>query len=77
MDKFLFGIELSQETKEEVSNFDREQKTFKEFSKKARDIRNNRFADKPELLADFDNFQATLKDKLVRPLYPLQFMILW
>jgi SNF2 family DNA or RNA helicase len=74
MDKFSLGVELSQETKEEVSSFDREQRTFKEFSEKARDIRNDRFRDKPELIADFDKFQTVLKDKIVRPLYPLQLL---
>lgn len=74
MEKFLVEIELSNETKEEVSSFDREQRTFKEFSEKARDIRNDRFRDKPELVSDFNEFQTLLRDKIVRPLYPLQLL---
>lgn len=74
MDKFSVGVNLSEETKEEVSSFDREQRTFKEFSEKARDIRSNRFKDKPELVKDFDDFQGVLKSKLVRPLYRLQLL---
>ncbi|MEO6536200.1 MAG: DEAD/DEAH box helicase [Candidatus Paceibacterota bacterium] len=74
MEKFSFDVELSIETKKDVSSFDREQQTFKEFSEKARDIRNNRFKDEPELVVDFDSFQKALKDKIVRPLYPLQLL---
>lgn len=74
MEKFSINVALSEETKEEVSSFDREQRTFKEFSEKARDIRSNHFKDKPELVDDFDNFQSVLKKTLVRPLYPLQLL---
>jgi len=74
MEKFSIETTLSDETKEEVFSFDREQRTFKEFSEKARDIRNNRFKDKPELIEDFDEFQTVLRGKLVRPLYPLQLL---
>lgn len=74
MEKFSISVALSEETKEEVSSFDREQRTFKEFSEKARDIRSNHFKDKPELVDDFDNFQSVLKKTLVRPLYPLQLL---
>lgn len=72
--KFDFTFNLSDETRNEVSSFDREQKTFNEFSKKAEDIRNNRFSDNPELVEDFNEFQKTLQKKIVRPLYPLQLL---
>jgi SNF2 family DNA or RNA helicase len=44
------------------------------FSKKAEDIRNNRFKDNPELVENFNHFQQTLKAKIVRPLYELQLL---
>jgi SNF2 family DNA or RNA helicase len=74
MEKFSIGHSLSKETRDEVSNFDREQHTFKEFSEKARDIRNNCFESQPELVEDFYRFQQVLRDKIVRPLYPLQLL---
>lgn len=74
LDKFSFSAKLSQNTKEEVSSFDREQNTFSEFSKKAKEIRDNKFTDSPELVKDFDDFQKVLKTKIVRPLYPLQLL---
>lgn len=73
-EKFLFKTNLSEETRNEVSSFDREQRTFHEFSHKAENIRNNKFDDNPELLKSFEIFQKTLKEKLVRPLYPLQLL---
>jgi SNF2 family DNA or RNA helicase len=74
LDKFSLIPKLSDKTQNEVSSFDREQKTFREFSEKAKDIRNDSFKDKPELVADFDTFQKTVKEKLARPLYPLQLL---
>ncbi|OGF91952.1 hypothetical protein A3H04_03040 [Candidatus Giovannonibacteria bacterium RIFCSPLOWO2_12_FULL_43_11c] len=74
MEKFSFGVNLSDETKEDISSFDREQRTFREFSEKARDIRNDKFSDQPELVTNFDEFQKILKGELVRPLYPLQLL---
>jgi SNF2 family DNA or RNA helicase len=74
LEKFSFAPQLSAETKLEVASFEREQALFFEFSEKARDIRNDRFRDKPELVDVFDEFQQVLKQKLVRPLYPLQLL---
>lgn len=74
LEKFSFEVVLADETKEEVSSFNREQTTFKEFSEKARNIRNNQFEAYPELVKDFDSFQRTLKTLLVRPLYKLQLL---
>ncbi len=47
---------------------------FDEFSDKAENIRNNKFTDNPDLVKKFDEFQSVLKEKLVRPLYPLQLL---
>lgn len=74
LNKFSYSSNLTKETKEEVSAFDLSQTTFKEFSEKARSIRNDEFNDNPELIKDFDNFQRILKNTLVRPLYPLQLL---
>src|ERR1700685_2199355 len=72
--KFSLEPQLSEKARSEVANFDREQTSFGEFSEKARDIRNDKFKNRPELVADFDGFQKTLKEKLARPLYPLQLL---
>lgn len=72
--KFSFTANLSEETRNEVSSFDREVRMFDEFSDKAENIRNNKFADNPDLVEKFDEFQSVLKEKLARPLYPLQLL---
>jgi len=74
LEKFSFNFALSDETRNEVSSFDREQKLFQVFSEKALDIKNNSFGDKPELVDDFNQFQGVLREKIVRPLYPLQLL---
>jgi SNF2 family DNA or RNA helicase len=72
--KFGYSENLSVATKKGLESFIREQDNFKEFSEKARDIRNNKFEDKPELVHEFNEFQKVLKEKLRRPLYPLQLL---
>jgi len=72
--KFSFATSLSEETRNEVSSFDRELRMFGEFSNKAENIRNNKFTDNPDLVKKFDEFQLILKEKLTRPLYPLQLL---
>ncbi len=72
--KFSFATNLSEETRNEVSSFDRELRMFDEFSEKAENIRNNKFSDNPDLVKKFDEFQSVLKAKLARPLYPLQLL---
>lgn len=72
--KFGFTEELSHETKKDIESFSREEETFKEFSGKAKDIRNNRFEDNKELLHEFDSFQKVIKKNLIRKLYPLQLL---
>lgn len=74
LEKFSLIPSLSQETKDDVASFYREQTTFKEFSDKARNIRNNEFEANPQLVDNFGTFQSTLKKVLVRPLYPLQLL---
>lgn len=74
LEKFLVSFALSEETRSEVSSFDREEKLFQDFSGKALDIKNNRFGDKPELVGNFDQFQRVISEKIVRPLYPLQLL---
>ena len=72
--KFGFTEELSQEIKNDIESFNREQENFKEFAEKARNIRNNKFDDNPELVKKFDFFQKTLQEKMRRKLYPLQLL---
>jgi SNF2 family DNA or RNA helicase len=74
LNKFGFNEELSDLTKEEVRSYDREEELFKEFSEKAKSIRNDEFQNKPELIKEFDNFQQILNKKLDRKLYELQLL---
>lgn len=72
--KFGYSEVLSSETRRSLESFAREQDNFKTFSKKAQDIRNDKFKDNPELVKEFDEFQKTLSVKLKRKLYPLQLL---
>jgi len=73
--KFSIESSLSQEAKEEVLNYDREQENFRNFSEKAREIRDNKFDDKPELVKDFDEFTKVIREKITkRRLYDLQLL---
>ncbi len=74
LEKFDFKIKLTNETSNEVSSFEKEEKSFAVFSNNAKNIRNDKFKDNPELVHNFDKFQSILKQKLVRPLYPLQLL---
>ena len=72
--KFNFTTQLSENTQGEVESFRRDQEKFKEFTGKARDIRNDEFDDIPELIKEFKEFKDILEKNLVRPLYPLQLL---
>lgn len=74
LNKFGYLKTLTDDTKKDVANFDREQKLFTEFSNKARTIRNNEFDNNLELVEEFNVFQKNLRKKLVRELYPLQLL---
>lgn len=74
LEKFSLEPSLSDRARAEVASYAREQALFREFSEKAKAIRNNSFEDKPELVSDFDAFQKAVKEKLARPLYPLQLL---
>jgi len=74
LEKFSYDVRFAEETRLEVSSFDREQKTFNDFAAKAKTIRNDLFRDNPELVSLFDGFQSLLRKSLVRPLYPLQLL---
>ncbi|MDB5257657.1 MAG: hypothetical protein JWM14_2352 [Chitinophagaceae bacterium] len=74
LEKFRFIVSFSADTKAEVSSFDREKSTFKEFTEKAKDIRNDKFKENPELVTNFTHFQSVLKEKLIRPLYDRQLL---
>lgn len=72
--KFGFKRNLSQEIIDEVQSYDRENQYFVEFSEKARNIRDNRFKDFPQLTKDFEIFKDVLKQEVERKLYPLQLL---
>lgn len=74
LSKFGFDQGLSEDTKDKLESFYREENLFDEFSDKAMSIRNNEFNDKPDLIILFEQFQNVLKDKLERRLYPLQLL---
>lgn len=74
LNKFAFQEELSEITRDEVKSYDREDKLFKEFSEKAKSIRNDEFKTRPDLVKKFDEFQQILKVKLDRKLYELQLL---
>jgi len=71
---FSFVSRFSERAQSELVSYVREQSLFREFSDKARNIRNSKFDDYPDLVRDFDFFQKTLKHGLKRPLYPLQLL---
>lgn len=72
--KFGFKRNLSQEIIDEVQSYERENQYFVEFSEKARNIRDNRFKDFPQLTKDFEIFKDVLKQEVERRLYPLQLL---
>ena len=72
--KFNFLDELSEKTVKEVISYDREEKSFEEFSNQARWIRNDEFENHPDLIIQFNLFQNALSKLLVRKLYPLQLL---
>lgn len=74
LQKFLFVPAMSDSAQGAVQSYAREQSLFKEFSEKARNIRDDRFKDCPELIDNFNDFQKVLKEKLVRLLYPRQLL---
>lgn len=74
LEKFSFDTNLASETKSLVSSYDREQATFAAFAVMAKNIRDNKFKDNSGLVKNFEDFQKTLSEQLVRPLYPLQLL---
>lgn len=74
VNKFGYDTNLSNNTKKEVENYQREEQLFDEFVNAAKSIRNNEFRGNPELVDKFDIFQKVLRDKLERNLYPLQLL---
>lgn len=72
--KFGYKIELSENTKNDLESYDREEKLFEVFSENARSIRNNEFDKNENLVNLFDDFQSVIKEKLKRKLYPLQLL---
>ena len=74
LDRYDLGINLSEEANVELAAYAAEQANFKEFSEKAKDIRDNNIIDRPELVSDFDSFQKTISGKISRKLYDLQML---
>jgi len=72
--KFGFVEKANESTKESLDNFYREQRAFKEFSEKARTIRNNEFSNMPELEAQFSEFHGIVSQKFTRTLKDFQWL---
>lgn len=72
--KFQIDVSLEENTTQELASYHREEEQFDLFSENARKIRNDEFHDNPELVSQFDEFQAVLKKELKRTLYPLQLL---
>jgi SNF2 family DNA or RNA helicase len=72
--KFKIEVSLKENTTQELASYHREEEQFELFSENARKIRNNEFRDNFELVSQFDQFQAVLKQELKRTLYPLQLL---
>ena len=72
LEKFDYSSSLTQSVISEVENFDRENKLFEEFTKKAYSIRNDMFGQQPELIKNFEDFKKSLSSNFKRDLYLLQ-----
>jgi SNF2 family DNA or RNA helicase len=70
--EFNIGFKFSDKTNNLLSSYNRELELFEEFSKNADNIRNNEFDKYPELYDYYKQFKRSLKNQLVRKLYPLQ-----
>ena len=70
--EFNIGFKFSDKTNNLLSSYNRELELFEEFSKNAENIRNNEFDKYPELYDYYEQFKNSLKNQLVRKLYPLQ-----
>lgn len=72
--KFYLYTDSTNEVKNSVNNFNREQENFEVFSCKAKMIKENQFKNNPELVSAFDNFQSIIKKCLKRELFRLQLL---
>lgn len=65
------GCEISFDTevKEDIKEYQEEEDAFEEFSKRARDIRDNH-----PIISEFEAFEKTLKSRMVRRLYEQQLL---
>lgn len=72
--KFSIEYSLSDHIKQELQTFANEEENFILFSAKARQIRNNEFSQIPELVSDFNDFQKSLNDNMVRTLHKFQIL---
>lgn len=72
--KYDHTCKLTENTQKELNAYSKEEESFEIFSENARAIRNNEFNQKSFLIEQFDDFQKVLKNKIKRPLYPLQLL---
>jgi SNF2 family DNA or RNA helicase len=72
LNKNELAFELTPNAKDDVKNYDRENKLFEEFSQKAKLIRDDEFKNHQELIENYIAFKANLDKTIIRDLYPLQ-----
>ena len=74
LNKFFVKFEHGEDIKDDLSAYRQEQENFHIFSEKARDIRNDKFAENHELVSEFKEFKRVLEKEMQRRLYPLQML---
>jgi SNF2 family DNA or RNA helicase len=74
--KYNYDFQFTENIKEELKAFSKEEENFEMFSKNARAIRDNEFKENISLVTQFDNFQEVLNRTFSkdRTLYPLQLL---
>ena len=72
--KFSVVYFLSDSVKKELEGLIHEEENFLLFSTKAKQIRDDEFENIPELITEFDEFQKTLQQNMVRKLYKFQLL---
>ena len=72
--KFNIDSSLGKSAQMEVSAYHTEEKNFATFSKRAMSIRNNEFADNPDLIEGFNQFKSVLQKPCKETLYRLQIL---
>jgi len=74
LDKHSIEFEYGKGVENDLNSFRREQQNFHVFSEKARNIRNDKFSESPDLVGEFREYKFVLERKMKRRLYDLQML---